>query len=83
MQMAMAATVTPMRVRASERRGRLANGTALGLGSAKLRYCMRVMASTASPTAAKFPSRVVGATGACSTTSTTTSVAAMTALTPR
>ena len=34
MQMAMAATVTPMRVAASENRGRLANGTRLGMGSA-------------------------------------------------
>ena len=34
MQMAMAATVTPMSVAASEARGRLAKGTALGPGSA-------------------------------------------------
>ena len=34
MQMAIAATVTPMRVAASDARGRLAKGTALGPGSA-------------------------------------------------
>ena len=83
MQMAIAAKVTPISVAASEARGRLAKGTALGLGTAKLAYCMRVMASTATATAAKFPSSEVGATGAPTTTSTHTRVASMNTMTNR